>query len=147
MSSYVPHVGPAVAGAALYGITLDEQQALSWAKELAADVNAFLIIVTDSLKAGLRDEVKESWYRALIAGISLALKAWDLMLEESCYGNAYLSRGLLRTHPPARWRIEYLGRSSQAAQTLGVMSGDRLWADRVMDALDDLHQRKGAKHG
>jgi hypothetical protein len=27
-------------------------------------VNAFLIIVTDSLKAGQRDEVKASWYRA-----------------------------------------------------------------------------------
>jgi hypothetical protein len=139
ISSYAPHAGSAYAGAALYGITLDKNQALAWAKELSADVNAFLIIATDSRKAGLPDEVKASWHRALIAGISLALKAWDLMLEEFCYGNAYLSRSLLRTHPPARWRIEHLGRSSQMAQQLGMMSGDRIWADRVMDALDDLH--------
>jgi hypothetical protein len=71
VSSYAPHIGSAYAGAALYGIMLDERQALAWAKELSADVNAFLIIVTDSLKAGLRDEVNTSWYRALIAGISL----------------------------------------------------------------------------
>jgi hypothetical protein len=140
VSSYAPDVGSAYAGAASYGITLEENQALAWAKELSADVNAFLIIVTDSLKAGLREEVKSSWYRALIAGISLALKAWDLMLDEFCYGNAYLSRSLLRTHPPARWRIEHLGRISQVAQRLGMMPGDRLWADRVMDAIDDLHK-------
>jgi hypothetical protein len=139
VSSFAPHVRSAHAGAALYGITLDERQALSWAKELSADVNAFLIIVTDSLNAGLRDEMKASWYRTLIAGISLALKTWDLMLNEFCYGNASIFRSLLGTHPPARYRIEYLGRSSQAAQRLGVMSGDRTWADRVMDALDDLH--------
>jgi hypothetical protein len=42
MSSYAPHIGSAHAGAALYGITLDDRQALAWAKELSADVNAFL---------------------------------------------------------------------------------------------------------
>jgi hypothetical protein len=145
-SSYAPYIGPAYAGASLYGISLSEQEALAWAKELSADVNAFIIVVTDSLKAGLREEVKVAWYRALVAGISLALKAWDLMLDEFCYGNAYLSRSLLRTHPPARWRIELLARSSQVAQRLGVMSGDRIWADRVMDALDDLHKRGGTQN-
>jgi hypothetical protein len=142
-SSFIPQVAPALAGAALYGLTLDSNQALCWAKELWADVNACLIIVADSLRSGLRDEARPQWYQALIAGVGLALKAWDLMLDEFCYGNAYLSRSLLRTHPPARWRIEYLTRSSQVWQRLGVISGDRLWADRIMDALGDLHQLEG----
>jgi hypothetical protein len=133
-------IGAAHSGAALYGITLSPNQAISWAKELAADSNAFLIMVADSRSSGLRDEIKDSWYRALIAGVALALKAWDLMLDEFCYGNAHLSRGLLRTHPPARWRIECLERNSQVARRFGLISGDRTWADRVMDALDDLYQ-------
>ena len=119
IASYAPYLRSAHAGASLYGITLEDYHALAWAKELSADVNAFMIMVTDSQKAGLREEVNISWYRALIAGVSLAFKAWDLMLDEFCFGNAYLSRSLLKTHPPRAGGLKIFGGAVKRRNGLG----------------------------
>src|SRR5262249_38297598 len=104
-SSYASHLPAACAAAGLFGVELDEVQALAWAKELAADLNAFTIISTDCLKYGPPAEFRERWARALVAGIALALKIWDLILREFCYGDKNIIRMLLRTHPPTDFRV------------------------------------------
>lgn len=130
----------ALRGAAQIGVTLKQEQALAWAKELAADLNAFCIMVTDAQQSGLREERENDWYRAFIMGIALVLKAWDLIIEEKCYGEPQYHRRLLRTHPPARWRINHIAGNAEQLQRLGMFNGNTGWADRVLDALDDLHR-------
>lgn len=135
-SQYVP---TAVAGARQLGLMLKQEHALAWAKELSADLNAFLIMAADTIRAGLREEIKNTWYRAFIAGIALVLKAWDLIINEKCYGEQQYHRRLLRTHPPARFRVNFITSKAEMAQSLTVIPGDTTWANRVLNVLDDLH--------
>lgn len=137
--SYAHYLGAARHAAALLHVTLKDRQAEAWAKELHADQNAFLIMATDIMQSGLRDDRRAHSDRALVAGIALALRSFDLMQRESCYGDPTVYRMLSNTHPPTSFRLIFLSRASQAAQRMRLIEGDRLWADRIVAALDDLH--------
>lgn len=135
-----PMVPTALAGAETMGLALSEAQAFAWAKELSADLNAFLIMAADARSAGIKDEFRDDWYRAFIAGVGLVFKCWDLIIEEKCYGEHLYGRKLLKTHPPARWRLTQITRKAESAQNLTVIDGDLKWAERLIGAIDELHR-------
>jgi hypothetical protein len=138
LAQYLPSV---LSDAELVGVTLRPEDVVAWAKEFASDLNAFNIMATAALRAGVREaERAESWYRAFLVGLVLVFKAWDLIIEEKCFGDARYSRRLLRTHPPARLRLDHVLRSALVMQQLGFVAGDATWASRVLDALEDLHR-------
>ena len=134
---YLPSVS---AGAAQLGVTLTEQDQLAWAKELAADLNAFAIMATDARQSNIRQDAVNDWYRAFLVGLILVLKSWDLIIEERCYGDPRIYRRLLRTHPPARWRLDHIISCAETMLRLDIILGDNSWANRVLAALEDLHQ-------
>ena len=92
------------------------------------------------MRAGIKDKFKDDWYRAFIAGVALVFKSWDLIIEEKCYGEHLYGRRLLKTHPPARWRLTQITRRAESAQHLTMIAGDSKWAERLIEAIDDLHQ-------
>ena len=132
------HISSAIGAAHQHNIELSDEQTISWAKELGADVNAFIIMSTDRIHARPPDDVREGTYRCVTAGAALALKAWDLLIYERCYGNPIYHKMILAGHPPARARIEHMLGFAVAAGRLDV-TGDKQWAVRILDALDDLH--------
>jgi hypothetical protein len=136
---FIPLLPAAFAGAAREGISLDRAQAGIWAQEMAADTNAMLIMATDAVKNGLAGDLRQAWYRSFIAGITLALKAWELIIAEISSQNRLIHRKLLQTHPPARWRIVHLTDLSANAQHLGIIEGDNSWTERILTALENLH--------
>ena len=135
---YGPLVATAQAGAAKRGITLGTGQADAWARELHADLNAVLIMRTDAFQL-VKPQIAVPYGRALLAGVALALGVWDLIMREYCYGDALLTTQLVRTHPPASFRIELLRTNMAIAAELQAFAGDTLWAERLLDALSDLH--------
>jgi predicted Zn-dependent protease len=81
-------------------------------------------------------------------GIVFAVKAWDLILQEYTFGNAAMSRRLMRTHPPASWRIEHIaGRIRQFQQMHPRDGGDLEWAMRLISALGELYESGESDHG
>jgi hypothetical protein len=106
---------------------------------MSADSNAMFIMATDAIKNGLAGDLRQAWYRSFIAGITLALKAWELIIAEISGQNRVIRRKLLQTHPPARWRILHLIGSSANAQRLGIIEGDNSWAERILTTLENLH--------
>jgi hypothetical protein len=136
--AYQMHIPGAIAASRRHNIQLTPEQAVSWAKELGADVNAYLIMSTDRQQAKLAEPVREGTYRCVTAGAALALKAWDLLIYERCYGNLEYHAMIVGGHPPARARIDHMLRYATAAGRLDI-GGDEQWAGRIVDALDDLH--------
>lgn len=136
--AYTMHIPGALDAADRHQIKLTDEQTIAWAKELGADVNAFLIMSIDRQQARLPDEVREGTYRCVTAGAALALKAWDLLIYERCYGNADYHKMVVAGHPPARARIRHMLSYAMAAGRLDL-TGDDQWATRIIDALDDLH--------
>jgi hypothetical protein len=138
LDSYKMHIPGALEAAHRRKIALTKEQTIAWAKELGADVNAFLIMSNDRYQTRLPDAVREGTYRCVTAGVALALKAWDLLIYERCYGKADYHNMIVGGHPPARARIEHMLHYAMLAGRLDV-AGDEQWATRVIDALDDLH--------
>ena len=120
------------------GIKLTKEQTISWARELGADVSAFLIMSIDRQQAALPDAIREATYRCITTGAALALKAWDLLIYERCYGNPDYHKKIVDGHPPARARIAHILDYAIEAGRLKI-AGDERWAARMLDALDDLH--------
>lgn len=143
-SRYVP---AALHGAARMNLELKPKQALAWAKELSADLNAYLIMHTDQL-ARIDPQHQIAWSRTLAMGVVFAVKAWDLILQEYTFANAALSRRLVRTHPPAWWRIEHIaGRIQQFQQMHPRDGGDVEWAIRLVGTLGQLYGTGEDNHG
>jgi hypothetical protein len=138
LDSFRMHIPGALAAAHQHKIELTNEQIIAWAKELGADVNAFLIMSNDRRQTPLPDAVRDGTYRCVAAGAALALKAWDLLIYERCYGKADYHKMIVGGHPPARARIEHMLRYATAAGRVGI-AGDEQWANRIIDALDDLH--------
>lgn len=84
------------------------------------------------------DVLREGTYRCVTAGAALAIKAWDLLIYERCYGNADYHKMIADGHPPARARIAHIIDYAMAAGRFEI-AGDERWASRMLDALDDLH--------
>jgi hypothetical protein len=137
--SYYNRYLPGVLDAALRsGISLGDRDADAWAKEFAADANAFAIMAVQGRRV-YRDQLAQ-WSWMLISGVALALKAWDLVIQELCFGNETLYRNLLRTHPPSEQRLAHILLSAKVSVELGQLQGDIGWAQRVLHAVDDLHR-------
>lgn len=133
------HIPFAKASAKEIGIELSEKQAISWAKELYADLNAFLIISTAAYSQ-IEEKFRDHWSSALFSGVALALGVWDLILRECCYGNALLARRLIETHPPAHLRFKMFVKSALRGRDLGAYGGESVWAERILTAIEDLHE-------
>jgi hypothetical protein len=136
-TSYEMHVPGAISIGHQYRVILNQDQALAWAKELGADISAFSVMATDAFQPRSHPALAENVYRSVTAGVALALKAWDLAIEERCYGNSNLYKNVVAAHPPARARVDYLVNYARVAKTLGI--GDDVWAVRVLDVLGKLY--------
>ncbi|MDG4851354.1 MULTISPECIES: hypothetical protein [unclassified Mesorhizobium] len=139
IDTYRLHIPGALEIARQNNIQLGEYQTIGWAKELDADVDALMIMSTDRLCAHLDEAMREGTYRCVTAGAALALKAWDLLMLERCYGKPQYQKMTADGHPPARARIAHVLRSARTLSDLHAVAGDDLWAIRIIDALEDLH--------
>src|SRR5690348_3904763 len=106
--AYKMHIPAALVSAERLGIKLTWERTVAWAKELGADVNAFLIMSNDRRRLPLPDTMREGIYRCVSAGAALALNVWDLLIFERCYGRLEYYNMIIDSHPPARARLEHM---------------------------------------
>ena len=122
--------------AAKQGIPLTDDQKMSWWRELDADTNALLIM---SIRGLYLEESHRRWRESWLFGaIAIVLKAMDLMTREVCGGDPMVLRQSLKSHPAARDRLDFLFDQIDSGIRVGFWKGDRFWASRVLEWLDDL---------